>query len=352
MNIGAIFTLVAKDLTLYFKNRFFALVTVLALVAYIVIYLVLPSEVDETLELAIYAPELTQEFSNELIGEGLVLREFESKTALEAAIRDGDFNVGIALPESYATRLTSGQRVEVEIFFASDFPAEFQDFYVLFIREISYNIAGKPLNVDVTETVLGPDLVGEQIPTRDRMLPLFAVFILMMETLGLASLITSEIEARTIQALLVTPLTTSGLFISKGIMGTGLAFAQAAVLMLFTGGFRDEPLIILVALLLGGLLATGLGFLIASMARDMMSVLSWGMLAIIVLSIPTFNVLLPGTISDWIQAIPSFYLVDTVHRVVNFGDSWADVFQSLIILAGSAIAFLALGMVVLRRKYR
>jgi ABC-2 type transport system permease protein len=352
MNPKAIFTLVQKDLNLYFKNRFFAFITVLALVFYILIYLVLPSQVDENLELAIYAAEMPEAFIDQLTVEGLELHEFDSPEALQEGIRSGDFNVGIVLPDDYVTNLTTGQDVEVEIYFASDFPEEFQDFYSLFIREVSYNIAGKPLNVNAKEEVLGPDLVGEQIPARDRMLPLLSVFILMVEMMGLASLITSEVEGRTIKALLVTPLTVPGLFISKGIMGTGLAFVQVVILMLFTGGFSREPLLILVVLLLGSLLSTALAFLIASIARDMMSVLGWSILGILVLAIPTFNVLLPGTISDWVRAVPSYYLVDTVHRVVNFGGSWGDVQANLIWLLVFSAAFFGLGIVALRRKFR
>ena len=351
MSFNLIATLVTKDLKLYFKNRFFAFVTILALVGYSAIYLFLPPKLDERLELNLYAPDLAQQFVAELADEGIDITQHDSADSLQEGIAAKDFSIGIALPENYMGDLATSQDVNVDIYFASDFPEEFREFWVLFIRETSFTLAGKPLNIEVTETVLGHDLIGEPIAGRDRMLPLLAVFILMMETMGLASLITSEIEGGTIKALLVTPLTVGGLFLSKGIMGTGLAFVQASILMLVTGGFSHEPLIILTALLLGGLLATGLGLMIASVARDMMSVMAWSVLAILVLALPTFNVLLPGTISNWIQAIPSFYLVDAIHRVLNFGAVWADVGASLLILLAFSIVFFGLGVVMLRRKF-
>ena len=49
--------LIIKDFTLFFRNRFFAFISVLELVTYIVIYVVMPRTVDETLELAVYAPD-------------------------------------------------------------------------------------------------------------------------------------------------------------------------------------------------------------------------------------------------------------------------------------------------------
>lgn len=116
------------------------------------------------------------------------------------------------------------------------------------------------------------------------MLQLLVVFVLMVECLGLASLIAAEVESGTLSTLLVTRLTMPGLSAGKGIFGTGFAFAQAAVLMLITGGLSQQPLLILTALLLGAWLVTGVAFLIASVGRDLMSVMGWGILALLLLA--------------------------------------------------------------------
>ena len=97
---------------------------------------------------------------------------------------------------------------------------------------------------------------------------------------------------------------------------------------------------------------TGVAFLIASVGRDLMSVMGWGILALLLLALPTFTVLIPGLVSDWIRLIPSYYLVDTVFQVLNFGATWADVAHNLLLLAAWSAAIMALGVVVLRRKFR
>jgi hypothetical protein len=51
---------------------------------------------------------------------------------------------------------------------------------------------------------------------------------------------------------------------------------------------------------------TSLSFLVASLARDLMSVIAWGMLVMIVFIIPAFNAMLPGLASGWIKVIPSY----------------------------------------------
>ena len=352
MNWRIIRTLVVKDVTLYFRNRFFALITILALVAYAGIYFLMPSTVNETIEIGLYAPGMPSAFTTQLQDQGVIIRTAASEEALKEAVGKEEYPVGVVLPAGSLEKLAAGQQDQVRIYFAPSFPDELKEAYVILFQELAFNIVGKTLNINASEQVLGIDTAGAKTPPRDRMLPLFAVFVLLMETLGMASLITSEIEGRTIGALLITPMRVEGLFVGKGITGVGLAFIQAVILMTVTGGLDREPMLILVALLLGALLSTGIAFMIASVARDMLSVIGWGILAIVSLSIPAFNVLLPGTISDWIKIIPSYYLVDTVHRAANFGVGWGEAGQNLLILLAFALAFLWLGVIVLRRKFR
>ena len=100
----------------------------------------------------------------------------------------------------------------------------------------------------------------------------------------------------------------------------------------FTGGFSQEPLLIALTLLLGSALVTGVGFLMGSASKDLMSVMSWGILAIILLAIPSFSMLIPGFANEWIRILPSYYLVDTIYRIHNFGAGWGDVTSNLLIL--------------------
>jgi ABC-2 type transport system permease protein len=350
MNLRMFSALVMKDLSLYFKNRFFALVTALGLVFYLVVFFLLPATVDETLELGWYAPELPGGITQDLRAEGLLLNEYESDAALQQAVLAGDEPVGISLAEDFVRQLSAGEVPKVAIYFHSSLPDEFRSIYSLLMEELGFILAGQPLNLEVEEVMLGQDMVGQQVPPRQRMLPVLVVFILMIEAWGLASLISTEAETGTLRALLVTPLRVGGLFLSKGATGILMAFSQVAILLAVTGGFRHNPLLMVVVLLLGSLLVTGLSFLIASISRDMMSVLGWGMLAMIVLAIPSFNILLPGLASNWIKIIPSFYMVDSIYRVINFGSGWSQLSGSLLALLAFAVAFFGLGAAAMNRR--
>ena len=89
------------------------------------------------------------------------------------------------------------------------------------------------------------------MPPGSEWLPLFAVLVLMVECLGLASLIAAEVEQGTIRALLVTPLSLRGLFVAKTLFGSLFAFVQAVLLLAVTGGLVREPLLNLTALFIG-----------------------------------------------------------------------------------------------------
>lgn len=343
--------LVAKDVNLYFKDRFYAFVTILALVAFIAVYFLLPRTVDETLSFGIYAPVMPPALVASLAEEGIELESQPSEEALKAAVAAGDFAAGVVLPSDMAGQLAAGARPQVRLYLTGELPAELRDVYLMLVRELAFTVGGQALDIETEEVMLGPDMAGRQIPPRQRMLPLLAVFILLMETLGLASLITTEVEAGTLRALLVTPVRVPDLFLSKGIVGVGLAFGQAVLLMAVTGGLSRQPLIILLALFLGAVMVTGMAFLVASVARDFMSVIGYGMLLLILLVIPGLAVALPGLASGWIRVLPSYYLVDAVHRVVNFGAGWGDVGLHLVALLAFAALFATLGIVALRRRF-
>lgn len=354
MNPGIVAALVRKDVALFFRNPFFALISVLGMVAYVVIYFMMPATSEEKFTIGLYPPSLPALFAQQFESREMAIVIPESEEALRAGVEDGTFRVGIVMPPEAAAAILSGNDAEITAYFPPGIPAElndaFADLLTMVFNEAAYRAADQPLLITLDEEVLGYDLAGEALPIRDRMLPLFAVLIFMMETLGLANLIAEEYERGTVRALLITPMKPRELFAGKSITGVLLAFLQALFLIAVTGKLGIHPLLIITALLLGALLVTGVGFLVASVSKDLMSVVSYGSLAMIVLGIPSVSIMFPGMISDWVRVIPSFYLVDTLHRVLNFGAGWAESSTNLIILALSGLAVLALGAFVLRRR--
>jgi len=352
MNTRVIKALLKKDIALFMSNRFYLLITVIGLVFYIGVYFVLPSKVDEKLSLAMYAPVVPPAFTQLTNQEGVIIKYFSDEESLKQAVLNGSYQVAISLPSNIMDTWAAGGKPTITVYYASMAPPEISAAIVALVKELSYAQTGQALNFETTEEILGPDMLGNQIALRDRMRPLLAVFILLVEIMSLASLIAVEIEQGTARALLVTPLRTSDLFIAKGLLGVGLAFGQAVLFMALVGGFSHQPLIILVTLIIGSVMVVGTSFLLASLTRDVTAVTGWGVLILILLAVPGFGTVIPGLISDWARVIPSYYLTDTVSRVANYGAGWRDVSMNLAIMAGFTALVIWAGMTALRRRYK
>ncbi len=356
MNTRILRTLIAKDLTLYFRNRFFAFITVLALAGYAVIYALLPATVDEELKLAVYAPSIPDIFLEVLASNDVGIVPLDSDEALRQAVIDLQYPAGVVLTGDVISGILRGEQAAVTVYYASDTPAEIVDALRTVLRlafnELSYTLRGDPLQIEFQEQIVGPDMTGQQLAVRSRLLPLLAVMVMVLEMMGLGSLIAEEVTSGTIKALLVTPVNVPGLLTSKAVVGILLAFTQAIILMILTDSLRSEPFLLALALLFGALVVTGLAFLIASASRGMMSVMAWSILVIIIMLIPAYGVVFPGAITQWAQIIPSYYMFDTIHQVVNFGASWDAVSSNLLILLAAGLIFMGAGMWVLERKMR
>jgi ABC-2 type transport system permease protein len=352
MSADVLWALVQKDIRQFFQNRFYALITVLGLVVYVAIFYLLPQSVDETMALAWSGPDLPGAMMEAMAEDGLVIEKYADDAALQQAVLAGESPAGVLVPGDFFEQISAGAKPRITIYYQSTLPEEFRLAYTLLMEELSYFGDDQTLNIDAQTVIMGPDMAGQQVPPRRRMLPVLVVFVLALETMGMAALFTAEVESGTLRALMVTPLRLSGLFLAKGITGVTLAFVQVMILLAITGGLRNEPLLLITALALGSVMVTGISFLIASVGRDTMSVMGYGMLAMIVLAIPSFDILLPGLASNWIRIIPSYYLVDLVHQVMNFGAGWGQMTNSLLALLAFGVAFLALGVLAMQRRLR
>lgn len=348
--------LVQKDVKLFFRNQFFALITAMGLVFYLLIYFLLPADVEETLPFAVFVEDMPADvaLAEVPLGDGLAVSTFDSEESLIQALQNGDYMAGLVLSAETMAAIGQGQAATLNVYYAPGTPSE--------MRGAVDSMLGSALNahmlppdaaaagIDRVTEVVGLNVDGP-LSMRDRILPTLVLMILAIEVMGLATLIVEEIEHGTAQALLITPLGTGQFFASKAVMGMGLAFVQVFLIMLLSGGLLVAPLLVTLALLLGCLLITGFSFIIAAIARDMMSVIAWGMMGLIILVLPSLAIVFPTMGSGWMDYIPSHYLIDTLHRAINAGATLGDVTANLLTLLVIGAGTLVLGSMVLRRRF-
>lgn len=355
MTAHVVRAILRKDLAAYRQDRFFVLLTAAGLVLYPLFFWLLPSTVDETLRLGV-APAQVEELLGTAAaeGSGIAVVPFDDEDALAEAVLAGSDGIaaGLAFPGDFLAATAAGEQTTVRLLLTAEVPPPVRTAMSGLVDELAYAVAGEPPPVDpVTQAVvLGQDRLGDQVPLRDQMRPLLAFFVLLVETLALASLVAAEVQQRTVTAVLVTPATTADFIAAKGILGTGVAFVEAALIMALVGGFATGAPLLLVTLLLGAALVTGFGMVAGAYGRDFMAVLFLSMLFMVPLMIPAFAVLFPGTAAGWVRALPSYPLVDTIVSVSTAGAGWVDAAPSLLALLGWCAAAFALGAAVLGRR--
>ena len=159
MNWGRIKALIAKDSSLYFRNRFIAVITIIGIIIYIGFYFLMPRSVDETLKIGIYSPVDVSGFT-QIKDEGLEFIPVESDEILNEGVITGNYTAGIALSGDFMQVLVSGGSPEITLYVASDVPQEIKDSVIAIIRELAYQIAGQPLSAGINEQIIGNDMAG------------------------------------------------------------------------------------------------------------------------------------------------------------------------------------------------
>lgn len=344
-----------KDLALSFRNPLFIFLTILSIVTFVTLYLVLPKDVNETITMGVRAadvrPALEQLAAEE--EEGLALEWFDDSAELRAAVENRDLDIGVDFQDGFVTDVMAGRKTTVTVYVLPNLPQSITNAMTSMVREIAYALAGYQLPVsepDEQMVVLGEDRAGDQVPFRDRLRPLYAFMILIMEAIALGALIAGEVQERTVTAILSTPARVGNIVIAKIVLGTLIAFGEAVIVMIIIRAFGSSPGIVLTALFLGAVMVTGVAMIAGSAGRDLMGTMLLGILFLLPLAIPGFSVLFPGTPALWVQYLPSYGIVHVILEATVMGAGWAESARYLLILAAWGVLFGLLGALLLKRK--
>lgn len=397
--------IIKKDLRLYARNKVYLYLTALAIVAFAVVFWIIPDTVKETitvgisptieemigeskkevlLELGIPAEHLDQLERYELSSEeGLELVELESEDQLKRAIGgeieiyrfpDGSLtlrdrakgeqrpagaeevslNIGLAFPKAFIAKVAMGEKTKVTVFSDASVPVEIRNALSSLVREIAYAIAGKDLPVQLPDEetiILGQDRVGQHPSLRDKLRPLIALIVLMVETFAMASLVSTEVVQRTVTALMVTPMKMWHFLAAKTLFGTILALGQGLIVLSLIGAFTPVNWsILLVTMLVGSLLFTAVAMLIGAAGKDFLGQIMYALLFTIPLMIPAFSVLFPGTAATWVKIIPSYPIIDLLVGATIYGAGWTDSYGALVYALLWVLVIYGLSLFVLKRK--
>lgn len=358
--LSLIATILKKDLIEWSREMFWVVVSGAVLVVFGTLFWLLPDHVDESIYVGVYPTGLAEAFARaaaEEESEGVQVAWFESEEDLVSAIANGEeveidgqgrkVQIGIAFPERFLLSAVTDEVSTVRVYVDASVPEEIANAMSALIREMAYGVrilamggdpeAALPARFPDEETmVLGEDRAGDQIPFREKMRPMIAFMMLIMESLALAALIAVEIQTKTVTALLATPARTGDVLWAKSIAGTLLALSQVLIILAITNSFADSNVAaLLLAALLGAVMATAVGMLTGAAGKDFMGTLFYGMLFLIPFGAPVFALLFPGSASWVVKVIPSWAVMQAMVGATMYDMKWADI----AVLLGYALAW-------------
>lgn len=343
--MNRVLAIVRKDARQMLANRFIAVIMALGIIFYPVMYYLMPAKVDETFKLGMHVTRGRELVEKELAKEeGLEVTWAASERQLEKLVRDKDVQAGFSLT-------TGAEEPRAVLLISSDTPQEVRDAGRTLGREIAFALLGYDLPAEVEAKVIGKDMLGEQIPLRDRMRVLLLVFVLVTEIFALANLLADEVQRRTVDALLVTPVTVGEFLSAKAIVGVALAFAEGMLVAALMGVFTLDTLLpVAVFMLLASVFVTGLAFLAGAVSRDFVTSIMWAMLAIIVFIVPGMSAAFPAGSYPLIQVFPVYHLVEPLDGILNYGMAFSQYLPQVAYLVLFNAALLAAGFTVLKRR--
>jgi len=366
---GIIGAIVLKDLREFSRDRLWILLTPLALVWVIVVFWLLPSSVDETIRVGLHPAPMGHLFQTLAGGEGeeaLQVVPFEAEDRLEAAVAgelelDEEVTIGIAFPDDFVAQVQAGKPTKVTVYVEAEVPAEIRRAVSSGIRELAYGlqaamalknpVTALPVKLPEAETiVVGEDRAGAQVPFREKLRPMLAIIMLMMEAIALAGLVAVEIERRTFTALLVTPARTSDVLAAKGITGALLGLVQVVVLLAATRSFGSQWWLVLLLVVVGAAMASAVGMIAGSSGKDFMSTLFGSIIFAVPLIIPAFSTLFPGSVSTWVKWMPTYGLVTAMVDVMSYGRGFAAIAWHVGTAVAWVVVLFAAAWLILKRR--
>ena len=355
--------IILKDLRELARDRLWMLVGTIALLMFVALTLLLPESTLVQVSIGVH-PSYMADLAEGADLEGIVLVPFDHADSLRTAVLSGtddspDLAAGVSFPPDLLISAGDTSTV-VTVFLASGVSEHLSQAIssgvleaVLAMRALasgSNPLDALPVTLpDMQDSITGGSLLAG-LSLRHLLRPMLVMAILMIESLALAGLISTEIEQRTATALLVTPATAGNLLAAKWLMGAALAMVQVMVYLILTGMPWGSFPLIFVLLLLGAVMMSSVGMLSGAAGKGFMGTLFLGMLFIVPLMAPAVGLLYTGPAPLLMRLLPSSGLVNSLAAVLGGGAGWSAVMPDIAVVLAWDILLFAVSLLVLRRR--
>ena len=347
MSLKRVGILLGKELWQGPKNFIFVWALVMPIIISLVISLIFGTLFTEKPKLGI-----VDEGSSQLVTiiketTSLITKEYDTASEIKQAAESGAVDMGVVLPEDFDSAVRQGEETEIIAYIWGESLAKNRTVLGVTIANLVRELAGQEAPVEIEAITLGDEV---SIPWNDRLLPLIVLMAVFLGGLFLpATSVINEKEKRTLEALVITPASIGDIFMSKGLLGIILSLFMGVVILILNQAFGGEPMLLLLVLALGAVMAAEIGLLCGALIKDITSLFAIWKVGGILLFGPAIIYMFPQ-IPQWIgRLFPTYYILQPIIEISQRGGGWPDIAINVFILAALDLLLLGVVMFVIRR---
>ncbi|HET7091424.1 MAG TPA: ABC transporter permease [Anaerolineae bacterium] len=362
MRLRNVATIAVKDLVDALKN-FRLLAIVLMPIALSIVFGLLYRDTPSGSTIVVYDPGESQIVTSIGATDGWSLWEVDSEADVERAMTEQEALAGLVLPADFDARLAAGERPPLKLMLNGAQERRFNARRLVIDLVISQS--GRPLPVDLAETIVNPPQAGgESAPAPASALQGLSIqgwFLVTWSVMSIAmvgmymvpTLLVEEKERKTLDAMMVAPVSYVDLIAGKALVGLVYAVLSAGLIFLLNAPEEVHSVggLILIGVL-SALFATLIGLWLGGMFGNTQSLNTWGSLPMLAFLAPVILAPVPSS-SLWsiLQVFPPTHTVEGVARALS-GESPDRVWVNVLVLAASCVLAGALVWISLRRRER
>jgi ABC-2 type transport system permease protein len=262
---------------------------------------------------------------------------------------------GLVLPPGFDQALKTSEQLELDGYvdhWVSDADA---DESRSFFEEQLTELTGKPVQIQLESNTVYTHPYGGQTV----MVAFVLVFVLVILGLTLTpNLMIDEKEARTLDALLVSPASAGQVVIAKALAGLFYSLVAAAVVLAVFAVTIVHWDAAILAILTGSLLGVALGLLLGTLISVRQQLILWSSVLMVPLFIPVMlsvilpDIQAPGWVRTLVDLIPTVALSKVVRLAVAAQAPWTEVGPALALVVGCASLLLVVVTWMVRRSDR
>lgn len=337
MNISRLMSMTKKDIVLTTRESFFLFMIIMPVLMTLVLNAALGSIGTATPDVAVYGenelvPILEEEPSIEV-------HTVQSEQELRDKVLQGEYDAGLLFTgseiESFPTLLISGESLLNDR---------------MTIGATLVSAYRKKLGVEETITFDTRVVGTEEYSLKVRLIPFLLIMATLIGGLIISSSLIEEREMKTLEAVLVTPITSLEVVMAKSLYGLFLGLILGILILALNGSFTGGTPLILLFLVLGTFFTVGLGLTAGVLMKNITDLIARMKIFNLFLMFPAFVILFPQ-IPQWLgRFFPTYYFIHPILSITQEGAGWSDVWWEAVIMVIVDVAVLVLASRVLRER--